>query len=157
MSGDVVLRDCSHSDFNLIAEMERSYYREVDPTEAFDEREFQKEFKSALSDPKSNIFVALVEGRFSGFIWLDEYDDLGYITNIHVAKEYRGRGIGKRLLSAAEDYFRAKNKKRLQLEVVESNSTALNLYTRSGFKLTRYEAERDQYTPAGDYLEKSLT
>jgi ribosomal protein S18 acetylase RimI-like enzyme len=158
---EVEFRDCSEADFSEISQMEADYYKEVDPTEAYDEKRFHDEFWEAIRDPRKKIMVAHVNGMFAGFIWLEEYDEpdgtLGYINNIHVAKGYRNRGIAKRLLSRAEEHFKGRNVKRLQLEVVEGNKTAMSLYVKNGYRLTRYDAMKNEFTPAGDYLEKNLT
>jgi ribosomal protein S18 acetylase RimI-like enzyme len=155
------LRAFKESDLAHLVNMEAEYYREVDPTEEFSESKFYSEVSNALNSPRQKIFIAQVQGEIAGFIWLEEYDEeggrLGYISNIHVAKHHRGKGLAKYLLKRAEDYFREKGIGRLQLEVVEGNKTAMNLYIRNGFKLTTYHQSKNEFTPAGDYLEKSLT
>jgi GNAT superfamily N-acetyltransferase len=58
------------------------------------------------------------------------------LLNIHdlaVLPQYRGKGAGRALLQAAEDYARRQGCCRLTLEVLESNSGARALYRRFGF------------------------
>ncbi|MEE8516482.1 MAG: GNAT family N-acetyltransferase [Alphaproteobacteria bacterium] len=55
------------------------------------------------------------------------------ILSLGVAPEYRGRGIGARLVKAAVDKARILGAKRLFLEVAEDNETARWLYTALGF------------------------
>jgi len=58
------------------------------------------------------------------------------LLNIHdlaVLPEYRGKGAGRALLQAAEDYARREGCCRLTLEVLEANAGARALYRRFGF------------------------
>jgi ribosomal protein S18 acetylase RimI-like enzyme len=58
------------------------------------------------------------------------------LLNIHdlaVLPPYRGRGIGRALLRAAEEHARLQGCCRLTLEVLESNAGARALYRRFGF------------------------
>ena len=62
------------------------------------------------------------------------YDEI-HLNNIAVKKDYRNKGLGKKLLDyiikyGVENYFT-----RITLEVRESNKEALNLYYKYGFEL----------------------
>jgi ribosomal protein S18 acetylase RimI-like enzyme len=157
----LILREFRNSDLQHLAKLEADYYREVDTSEEYSESKFISEVFEAKNSPNHRIFVAQAEDEIAGFIWLQEYEEnegrLGYITNIHVVKKYRNRGIGKRLLRFAEDYFRRKGAVKLQLEVVDTNTPAISLYQKNGFKQVVYSQKLDDSTPAGDYWEKTLT
>jgi len=63
------------------------------------------------------------------------------LLNIHdlaVLPEQRGRGIGRALLAAAEEFARASSCCRLTLEVLEDNWPARHLYEHCGFDDVRY-------------------
>ena len=58
------------------------------------------------------------------------------LLNVHdlaVVPEWRGRGIGRSLLSAAEDRARSRGCCKLTLEVQDGNSRARALYETFGF------------------------
>lgn len=56
-----------------------------------------------------------------------------YITLIAVTEGYRSTGIGSRLIETLANHGKCTCKKRLVLEVVDSNPRARNLYERLGF------------------------
>ncbi|MDR1975507.1 MAG: GNAT family N-acetyltransferase [Campylobacteraceae bacterium] len=61
------------------------------------------------------------------------------MVNIHdiiVLKEYRGQGIGRRLMEAVIDEAKRRGSARVTLEVREDNGVAQKLYRELGFKET---------------------
>jgi GNAT superfamily N-acetyltransferase len=68
------------------------------------------------------------------------------LINIHdlsVIHEYRGRGVGKRLLAAVEKKAAALNCCKLTLEVLEKNSRARAVYKAAGFAEPVYHNEAE--------------
>lgn len=65
--------------------------------------------------------------------------DTAYVTNVAVSAEFRGRGIGWRLLESAEEWAQAR-KSSLSLHVAASNR-ARHLYERFGFRLEKRSEE----------------
>lgn len=63
----------------------------------------------------------------------DESTLRGYITYIHVSKEHRGKGLGRKLLRIAAEYGQNHGFKRIALEVKKKNEIAKRLYTKFGF------------------------
>ena len=77
---------------------------------------------------------------FLGYLWVGEGSNMmtglkhGYIYDIFVKEEFRGKGIGKILLEKAESYCREKCYSRIVLMVSVSNETATRLYDKMAFK-----------------------
>ncbi|HWQ71778.1 MAG TPA: GNAT family N-acetyltransferase [Desulfitobacteriaceae bacterium] len=59
------------------------------------------------------------------------------IEDLVVEDAYRGHGLGKKLLSAIEDWAREQGAKRLQLLADRDNTPALNFYQKSNWQSTR--------------------
>ncbi|WP_077369648.1 ribosomal protein S18-alanine N-acetyltransferase [Anaerosalibacter sp. Marseille-P3206] len=78
--------------------------------------------------------VAEADGKIVGYggIWL--IIDEGHITNIAVHKDYRGLGIGKKIIEGLIDVCSVRNIRAMTLEVRKSNEVAKNLYKQYGFK-----------------------
>lgn len=60
---------------------------------------------------------------------------MGHIGLTGVDENYRGRGIGKKLITAAIEYFCKKSIKEIQVVTQGNNMAACKLYESCGFKV----------------------
>ena len=81
-------------------------------------------------------------GAFSGkwmvgIVSLEHLQEEGriHLFHIYVDKEYRRKGIGKKLILKAEEQGKKTKAKALTLNIVSGNSEAVVLYEKMGFKL----------------------
>ncbi|MGN1202798.1 MAG: ribosomal protein S18-alanine N-acetyltransferase [Eubacterium sp.] len=78
----------------------------------------------------SHFLVAEVEDKAVGYMGLQIFSGEGYVTNVAVLPEYRHQGIAAALiekqLENPMDF--------ITLEVRQSNTPAINLYTKMGFE-----------------------
>lgn len=76
-------------------------------------------------------------GALLGFCVLETDSDggapFGVLCDILVNAEARGHGVGSRLFSAAEDWFKSRNLKDVYLESGKNNHNAHNFFIRRGF------------------------
>jgi len=81
------------------------------------------------------ILVAQVKGQPVGFIstWRDIEAGIGHIPNLAVAREHRGKGIGRKLIEAAIERFRSSGLGAAKIETLQQNMRANELYTSEGF------------------------
>ncbi len=61
-------------------------------------------------------------------------EEHGHVSDIVVAPEAEGRGVGRALMAAAEDWARARGYRLLSLHVFEDNARARALYERLGYQ-----------------------
>ena len=83
--------------------------------------------------------------RAALLLWLIGHtpdDDEAYISDLGVAGDCRGEGIGRLLLDGAEQWAQSHQRQRLTLYVAESNTGAQKLYEKSGFVTTRTRSSR---------------
>ncbi len=83
----------------------------------------------------STAFLVFEEsGKVLGYAGLQIVLDEGYVTNIAVTKPARGRGIGKSLVQSLISLAHEKELAFISLEVRQSNTPAISLYKKCGFK-----------------------
>ena len=82
------------------------------------------------------IFVAEEDGEVIGYVTarVDHAGKVGWIPNLSVRPEYQRRGIGRRLLRTALDYFRAEGMLLVRIETLEQNEVGMRFYPEMGFK-----------------------
>ena len=69
--------------------------------------------------------------------------EFGLVTDIVVLQSYRGTGLGKELLAAAEAYARANGVKWLRIGALAANDAARTMYSSMGFAGLYVELEKD--------------
>jgi ribosomal protein S18 acetylase RimI-like enzyme len=94
------------------------------------------------------VFVAEKDGEIIGMcsvqtlISTAEGGPAGFVEDVIVRREYRGRGIGSLLLSEIVRWSIEKNITRLQLLAEVDNERALKFYARSGWTTTNLTCMR---------------
>lgn len=82
----------------------------------------------------SHVFLVALEGDdVVGYIGMMFVLDEGYISNVAVRPDRRGRGVGSGLVAAMVKRCREKRLAFVTLEVRESNSAARRIYSAQGF------------------------
>jgi ribosomal protein S18 acetylase RimI-like enzyme len=112
-----------------------------------DENEQIRLVEGLEKHPKSVVILAETDGVFSGL--LTAFENFATFAvcpmiNIHdiiVLKEYRGKGIGRKLMQAIAGEAGKRGCSRITLEVREDNVNAQKLYRSEGFG----EAEPNHY------------
>jgi GNAT superfamily N-acetyltransferase len=89
---------------------------------------------------RSREFILVIDGIESAFVSFEDWSDrsLGFIYEIFVLPNFRGQGLGSKLLSHAEQLARKLNCTRLQLEAnafdrTTSQEHLTSWYTRKGY------------------------
>lgn len=121
-----------NGDCMTIEKMSEKYIEDVYEIEkiCFSHPWRREDLRKQLDIPTSHFMVAVVDGKAVGYMGLQIFSGEGYVTNVAVLPEYRGRGIAERLITE-----QLKNEMAfITLEVRESNTPAINLYTKTGFE-----------------------
>ncbi|MEW8972721.1 MAG: ribosomal protein S18-alanine N-acetyltransferase [Tissierellaceae bacterium] len=122
---DIITRLMTEEDVDAIVEIEREAFSTPWSRESF------------LTEIRENLLakyiVAEVDKKVVGYggVWLILTE--GHITNIAVKKEYKGQGIGNKIVEGLIKFCISKNIGSMTLEVRRSNIIAQNLYRKFGF------------------------
>ena len=98
-----------------------------------------------VKDNNGKCFIAVENGKAIGVIMgivrkYDEYDYLDYkcpkcgdIIELVISKSARGKGIGQKLMTKMEEYFKSINCEYVTIDVFAYNDPALNFYHKQGY------------------------
>jgi len=100
-------------------------------------RQFFLDFQRSVGGTPAGVLVAMDGDDIVGYVNPVVDSTEGWIGGIGVLRNYRGRGIGTKLMLFAESEFRRKGAHEISLEVIEGNFKAQGLYERLGFAETR--------------------
>ena len=94
------------------------------------------EFYDKYDPEKSRVWVCEHHNRIIGFLLLMDRGKAAQLRYFLIEPEYRGMGLGTRLLNLYMDFMRARDYKESYLWTTHELSTAAALYKRLGFRLT---------------------
>lgn len=90
--------------------------------------------KKELQDSNSSYFIFKDNDEIIGFAGITIILDTAELNNIVVKKSFRGNGFSSILLEKIIDFAKNKNCIKINLEVAKTNTIAINLYKKFGFK-----------------------
>jgi GNAT superfamily N-acetyltransferase len=103
----------------------------------------RKEVQQAMDDMPDDAALLIAEDEKhtpAGFIYLTTEADFfsgekkGFISDLVVASQYEGQGVGRLLLAVAEDWSKEKGYRLLMLNVFAENERARRTYEKAGFE-----------------------
>jgi ribosomal protein S18 acetylase RimI-like enzyme len=93
-----------------------------------------KDFRFALSKPASDVLVA-EDGGIAGSVMVGHDGHRGWIYYLAVAPARQRRGLGRALVTAAEQWLAQRGIAKLNLMVREHNHAVAAFYRKLGFEL----------------------
>lgn len=142
---DTIIREIRPEEYTLLGEfLYQAIYLpkgvEPPPRSVVDRPELQVYIEGFGTRPGDHCLVAEVGGKVVGAAWCRIMEDYGHIDNntpslaISLLSEYRGKGIGTRLLNDLLLLLQENGYRRASLSVQKENP-ALCLYQRAGFRI----------------------
>lgn len=140
--GSIRLAQCS--DFEQIVHMEQMCF----PGPLAYSR---NQMEYLLFQANGECFVDSVNGEIRGMVILlfRNGSKVAGIETIAVDPKYQGRGIGAKLLKAAEDEMLARGIRKSQLEVAMGNMSATRLYSKAGYEVVKVLPDYYRYRLCG--------
>ena len=144
---DTIIREIRPEEYTLLGEfLYQAIYLpkgvEPPPRSVVDRPELQVYIEGFGTRPGDHCLVAEVGGKVVGAAWCRIMEDYGHIDNdtpslaISLLPEYRGKGIGTRLLNDLLLLLQENGYRRASLSVQKENP-ALHLYERAGFRILK--------------------
>ncbi|MGN1227910.1 MAG: ribosomal protein S18-alanine N-acetyltransferase [Christensenellales bacterium] len=119
--------------------------------ECFVKEAWSKEMLQADFANRSIYLVSRLEtGDVIGYLSMLDLDIEGEILRVAVKKQYRRKGVAKRMIQFLIEFLQEKNYQRLYLEVKSTNEEAIKLYESLGF--TKYNERKNYYSEGEDAL-----
>lgn len=134
---ETIIREARLTDYDAIAQLSKNDLGYDYPPE-----KTKRQLEKLLDKSGHKICVAQTDGQVTGYIHAQDYELLyappyKNILGIAVARAYRGRGIGRMLLQAVENWARETGSAGVRLCSGESRTGAHAFYAACGYACTK--------------------
>ena len=92
------------------------------------------DLQRALRGPDSTVLAALADGQLAGTAMVGHDGHRGWVYYLAVRTADRGRGLGRTLMTACEQWVDARGVPKIQLMVRSGNAPVLAFYERLGYE-----------------------
>ena len=136
---EILIREAKESDLLTIGKLTLELIETMGNTEGIDIQLIAENCRNLFSEANSYILVAEIEGIIVGFVNFTTRKTIlhrglsGLIDELIVAKSYRGKGIGKQLLSSAIEKSRQLGCCEVEVSTEKTNIKAREFYRQYGF------------------------
>lgn len=146
------IRQVCKNDLEILADWHEEHAAINFPDSKFKRKIFLislREAFEAMKKGKKEVLLKIgADRKMIGWLWLkivfDIFKDCHYcdLHYIHVAPEYRGKGIGKKLMMQADIWAQINGANEIRLGTAADNTTSINLYQKCGYKIKRVLMEK---------------
>ncbi|GAI22023.1 unnamed protein product, partial [marine sediment metagenome] len=136
---EILIREARESDLLTIGKLTLELIEAMGNTEGIDIKLIAENCRNLLNEVNSHILVAEIEGVVAGFVNFTTRKTIlhrglsGLIDELIIAKSYRGKGIGKQLLSSAIEKSRQLGCCEVEVSTEKTNIKAREFYRQYGF------------------------
>ena len=135
----IIIRKANESELPIIVELMKELIDSMDDVEDFDIDIVSENCRSLLGDVNSSIMIAEIDGLVVGVIKFSTRKTFlhsglsGLIDELVVAKNYRGKGIGKQLICAVTEKCKQLGCCEVEVSTEFTNTNAMKFYKSCGF------------------------
>jgi len=136
---DILIREAKEADLLTIGKLTLELIEAMGNTEGIDIKLIAENCRNLLNEVNSHILVAEIGGFVVGFVNFTTRKTIlhrglsGLIDELIIAKSYRGKGIGKQLLSSAIKKSRQLGCCEVEVSTEKTNIKAREFYRQCGF------------------------
>lgn len=144
----VKIRRYKDSDLGKMAELYGDFFNEMREWQGWEKLKLSHEeaLETTKDSLRSNswVFVAEDKGKLIGFARLQFWDGAYFVREVHVAKRWRRKSVGSKLLCSCEDLVRKKGEISIYLSVEPKHHKSLEFLTHNGYDtLNMLELRKD--------------
>lgn len=116
----------------------RATYKGIIPDKILDTitvEKFNKIWEEYITKENNGIFGAFENDIFLGFGAFtpdDEIENTLYLDSLHIKSEYKGKGIGTKIIEHLKNYAKENGYQNLSVSIMCGNNRARSLYTKLG-------------------------
>ena len=139
---DALIRRAGLADTDQLVVLRREFA--LEDSEAVERPDYERDCRAFLLDAiggdRWQIWLAEIDGRIVSHVYvalvdkvprpLREHRRIAYLTNVYTRPEFRGRGMGSRLLKEAQEAARAAD---VEVMLVWPSEESIDFYRRHGF------------------------
>ena len=111
---------------------------------------FERFVAKNIRSRNSIVLIASLGGKITGFAQgiiknipsIFVIDKIGLISDLYVKKEFRGKGLGSKMIAELEKAFKQKKLKYSSLGVYHTNPRAQKLYLKQGYHAFKIEMRK---------------
>jgi ribosomal protein S18 acetylase RimI-like enzyme len=92
---------------------------------------------------ENDLFVGIIGVKVYNLLPINGSAKVGYVEDLYVKPQYRGRKIATALNNAANIYFTSNMVEEVSLNVMKANLDAIGFYEKMGFKTISYKMIRE--------------
>jgi ribosomal protein S18 acetylase RimI-like enzyme len=94
------------------------------------------DFRFAKAGPASDVLIGVDDaGAIAGSVMVGHDGHRGWLYYVAAGPTSRGKGVGRRMVRAAEDWLRQRGVVKVQLMVRETNTKVVGFYEHLGFEV----------------------
>ena len=144
-SGQMTIRYAKPGDIEEVAELDMKldgFEKKFDSSLKIGKKERTKKWlRKRLKDRNFKLIVTEKNSKIIGYTfgWIEKTESFtfkkrGYICDIFILKEYRGKGIGSKLVKKLLKWFKSKGIRYVEVEVYSENKRSFKLWKYLGFR-----------------------
>lgn len=147
----IIYRDATKEDIiainNLFIELvktvnKRMEKENIEPYKKLENGLNNNAWNEFFKNDDKKIIVAEDNNKVIGFLSVINHKDYVYLDDYCVNNDYRGKGIGSKLMSMADEYARKKNINKINTHVESANHESIDFYMNKGFKIQEKQGHR---------------
>jgi len=122
------------------------------------DRSSVEDVNELIKNPKTNFFVAIINGSVAACICVEEKESQAHIGTFAVSPAFQNQGVGKQILHLSEKYaVNQLGSKKIVMVVISQREELVSFYERCGYRKTGEISEYPLHLNVGIPMAEGLT